>query len=130
MSVDACPCGRRSSYDDCCGRLHRGEIQAGTAEQLMRARYSAFATQDGPYLLRSWHPSTRPRRIAFDPTQRWVSLELLATTGGDLLDADGTVEFLAHHERGTQVGVLHELSRFVRHEHRWVYLGPVDFELT
>lgn len=55
-----CPCGLPAAYDDCCGRLHRGQAPATTAEQLMRSRYSAFAVGDEAYLLRSWHPTTRP----------------------------------------------------------------------
>jgi SEC-C motif-containing protein len=126
---DVCPCGSARPYDRCCGRLHRGEAQAATAEQLMRSRFAAFALGDAPYLLESWHPSSRPRRVRFDPDRHWVQLEVLATEGGGMLDAEGTVEFVAHHRRGDQVGELHEVSLFVRDEGRWRYLGPVDASL-
>jgi SEC-C motif-containing protein len=92
----------------------------------MRARFSAFAAGGERYLLDSWHPSTRPTTLALDPLLRWVRLDVLATDRGGLLDTDGTVEFDAHHQRG----VLHEVSRFVRHERRWVYLGPLEFTRT
>jgi SEC-C motif-containing protein len=107
--------------------MHRGELEAATAEQLMRARYSAFAVGDAGYLLRTWHPVLQPRRVLFRPGERWVGLEVLATTGGDLLDDEGTVEFRAHYEGGDRAGALHELSRFERDDqHRWVYAGPVQ----
>lgn len=96
-----------------------------TAEELMRSRFSAFAVGDESYLLRSWDPSTRPDRVRFVPGQRWVGLEVLASSGGPL-DREGTVEFVAHHERNGVPGRLHEVSRFVRHAGRWVYLGPLD----
>jgi SEC-C motif-containing protein len=88
----------------------------------MRSRYSAFATGDVEYLLRSWHPSTRPRKLTLDPSQHWNRLEILNTTGGGLLHAEGTVEFRAHYRQSTHTGVLHENSRFTRVAGQWVYV--------
>jgi SEC-C motif-containing protein len=127
--TERCPCGR-ASYDTCCGRLHRRAIEAATAEQLMRSRYSAFARNDASYLLHSWHPTTRPARIPFDPELRWIRLEILDTSGGNLLDTEGAVEFDAHHLQGDRYGVLHERSVFIRFEKRWVYVGPVAANVT
>ena len=123
-TAERCPCGS-PSYASCCGRLHRGDTDGVTAGQVMRARYSAFARHDAAYLLRSWHPTTRPMHIVFDPNLHWLRLEIVDTTGGNLLDTEGAVEFDAHHQQGTRRGVLHERSLFLRHEHRWVYVGPV-----
>ncbi|NJC71303.1 YchJ family protein [Planosporangium thailandense] len=121
-----CPCGLGQPYGDCCGRFHHGPTGAPTAELLMRSRFSAFAVEDAAYLLSTWHPATRPARIRFEPHQRWSRLDILGTTGGGLLDAEGTVEFRAHYsQHGRQGGVLHERSRFVRRDGRWLYLGPV-----
>jgi SEC-C motif-containing protein len=117
-------------YDDCCGRLHRGEADAATAEALMRSRFSAFAVGDAAYLARSWHPSTRPKNVRVQAGQEWIRLDVLATAKGNLLDAEGEVEFLAHYRQGGRSGALHELSRFVRQDGRWVYLGPVDAEIS
>ena len=41
------------------------------------------------------------------------------------LDAEGTVEFVAHFERDGEARQLHEISRFTRHEGHWVYVGPI-----
>src|SRR5262249_12900002 len=62
VDENACPCGLGEDYDSCCGRLHAG-TPAPTAESLMRSRYSAFAVGDAGYLLRTWHPSARPRTL-------------------------------------------------------------------
>lgn len=91
----------------------------------MRSRYSAFAVRDAAYLLRSWHPDTRPPGIPFDPALRWIRLDILDTSGGNLLDTEGAVEFDAHHLQGDRRGVLHERSVFIRVDRRWVYVGPV-----
>lgn len=112
-----CPCGVALPYDGCCGPLHRGEVTAGTAEALMRSRYSAFVRGDAAYLLASWHPSTRPARLDLDPRARWQGLEVLEAIGG-VFDAEGVVEFRARHARGVQ----HERSRFRRENGRWYYL--------
>ena len=92
----------------------------------MRSRYSAFAVQDEAYLLRTWHSRTRVRRIGFDADQRWTGLDILATTDGGMLHPSGTVEFRAHFNRRGVLGSQHEVSRFVREDGRWVYLGELD----
>jgi SEC-C motif-containing protein len=121
-----CPCGLDKPYAECCGRIHSGEITAPTAEALMRSRYSAFALGDEAYLLRSWHPETRPAELSVEPNTRWTRLEILGKTGGGLLHAEGTVEFRAHYrERGHGTDFLHEDSRFVRNDGTWVYFGPL-----
>jgi SEC-C motif-containing protein len=86
----------------------------------MRSRYSAYAVGDPAYLLRTWHPTTRPPALDLART-RWIRLEVLETTGGGLLETQGAVRFRAH----SADGVLEEHSRFVRHAGRWSYLGPV-----
>lgn len=53
---------------------------------------------------------------------RWTGLEILDSVRGGLFDADGVVEFRAHHREGPRTGVQHERSRFVRESGRWVYV--------
>ena len=97
----------------------------------MRARYSAFALGNARYLLDTWHPSTRPTALDLDPDVRWTGLDVLTTTGGLLLDAEGTVEFAAHYCRESRsgaghTGTQHERSRFLREDGRWTYLDGVS----
>jgi SEC-C motif-containing protein len=120
-----CPCGSGRPLDDCCGRFHRDEAAAPTAEALMRSRYSAFAVGDPAYLLRTWHPSTRPRSIVLDPDQEWTRLVVLRTTGGGLLESEGTVEFRALWVHRGRTDALHEHSRFVREGGQWLYVGAL-----
>ena len=122
MKQRRCPCGTGLAYAECCGRLHDGTATAGTAEQLMRSRYSAFVVGDAGYLQRTWHSSTRPRRLDLDDAVRWTGLEVLVTTGGSLLAAEGTVEFRASYLREGRPGAQHETSRFVREDGQWRYL--------
>jgi SEC-C motif-containing protein len=86
----------------------------------MRSRYSAFVLRDAEYLLASWHPSMRPKKLTLDPDTRWVGLEVLSASGG-VFDTEGIVEFRATHDRGVQV----ERSSFVREGGRWYYVDGV-----
>jgi SEC-C motif-containing protein len=97
----------------------------------MRSRFAAFAVQDAAYLLKSWHPRTRPARIDFEPDLSWQRLDVVRATEGSPFHTEGTVEFRAHYTQRGQKSELHETSRFVRHEGAWVYLdgtqGGVPF---
>lgn len=117
-----CPCGRAGPYESCCGRLHRGEARAVTAEDLLRSRYAAFAVGDRAYLLRTWHPATRPADLRLDPAQRWTGLEVLATDAGGGDDAVGEVTFRATFSAQGRAGSFVELSRFARRGRAWVYV--------
>ena len=84
----------------------------------MRSRYCAFVKLNEPYLLRTWHPSTRPAELKLDPGMRWTGLEILATTDGSAFHTTGTVTFRASFRGGS----LHERSRFERVDGAWVYV--------
>ncbi|MFR9800247.1 YchJ family protein [Streptomyces sp. MS06] len=118
MTSPSCPCGLAEPYGNCCGRRHTGAAAAPTAEALMRSRYSAFVKQDAGYLLRTWHPRTRPERLDLDPGMRWTGLEILGTSGGSAFHTTGTVTFRASYRGGS----LHERSRFERVDGAWVYV--------
>lgn len=92
----------------------------------MRSRYSAFACGDTKYLLNSWHPFTRPKRLEMDEGISWRRLDIVRTERGGLLDKEGVVEFIAHYRENGIAAQQHEVSRFLKTDHRWYYLdaGP------
>ncbi|WP_320780166.1 YchJ family protein [Streptomyces sp. CRN 30] len=119
----SCPCGLAETYEKCCGRFHGGAGTAPTAEALMRSRYSAYVRRDEAYLLRTWHPRTRPQGLDLGPGPAWTGLEVLGTSGGSAFHTTGTVTFRASY-RG---GALREHSRFERVGGAWVYVdGDVE----
>ena len=124
--TDACPCGSGEPLARCCQALHRGERQAATAEQLMRARYSAYAVGDLNYIWRTWHPRTRPTVLTPDGGLTWTGLQILDTVEGRAGDQTGEVEFRAYYREGRRSGTLHERSQFAVRARRWFY---VDGEL-
>lgn len=118
----ACPCGSGTAYDACCGPLHRGARAAGTAEELMRSRYAAYALGEADHLFRTWHPRTRPADVTTDRGLRWTGLTVLDVVAGGPGDDEGVVEFEARWDSPAGPGLLRERSRFVRRAGRWVYL--------
>lgn len=88
----------------------------------MRSRYSANVVGDRAYLLRTWHPRTRPATLPLDPDRRWLGLRIRRTSEG-LADSErGTVEFVARFKIGGKGYRLHELSRFERLAEGWLYV--------
>jgi SEC-C motif-containing protein len=131
-----CPCGRLDArkrplaFARCCGRYLADfeHTPAPDAESLMRSRYCAFVLQDADYLLATWHPSTRPQHLDFEPGTRWLGLDVRTHRVIDETHAE--VEFVARSRQAGRTAAggagqaqrLHERSRFVREEGRWYYV--------
>jgi SEC-C motif-containing protein len=91
----------------------------------MRSRYSAYVLGLEDYLRATWHPSTRPDALdlAADKARtKWLGLKVLRH---EAQDADhAIVEFVARYRVGGGSATrLHEISRFVREEGHWYYVG-------
>ncbi|MGD8214782.1 YchJ family protein [Aestuariimicrobium sp. Y1814] len=94
-----------------------------TAEALMRSRFQAFKEGDSDWLLASWHSSTRPHELDLGDNPRWRGLQVVRTEAGGVGDDTGVVEFRATYLlAGGELGIQHEVSRFVREGGRWFYL--------
>jgi SEC-C motif domain protein len=92
----------------------------------MRSRFSAFCVGDEAYLLRTWHPATRPPRIGLDKALRWERLEVLETSNGSVFHTDGAVRFRAHYLERGRPGHLEEHSHFVAQDGTWLYVGTLE----
>ncbi len=127
MSAAPCPCGRAAPLAACCGRYldHWDDAPAPDAESLMRSRYTAFVHERADYLRATWHASTRPDTLDFEPGARWLGLEVRdhRSTGPDSAE----VEFVARYRVGGRAVRLHERSRFVREGGRWYYVDGDQF---
>ena len=118
-NTEACPCGLAGSYVRCCGRFIELAAPAQSAELLMRSRYSAYVRANRAYLLKSWHPDTRPELDQSELDQgQWIKLEILTVKPGL---KKSIVEFKAYYlEAGVQ-RCLHETSLFKKVKQRWYY---------
>lgn len=115
-----CPCGG-NDYAACCGRFLDAGAIAPDAERLMRSRYTAYALCREDYLRATWHERTRPAGLSLQADgHKWLGLTIKRHTP---LDADhAEVEFVARYKVGGRAFRLHETSRFVRENGRWLYV--------
>lgn len=88
----------------------------------MRSRYTAYVVKDVDYLLKTWHPSTRPATIVADTIPEWFSLRIVPTEAGNESDTHGVVEFKAEAISQKKIFSLHEVSRFVKENNQWLYV--------
>jgi len=132
-----CPCGG-PSFAACCGPYIDGAAIPPTAETLMRSRYTAYGLRNEPYLLATWHASTRPTERIVDPDEplQWLGLEVKSTLrlrqrkaeiAPQIIDPNrDTVEFVARFKVNGRAQRLHEISNFVREPAeggpRWFYV--------
>lgn len=120
-----CPCGSGDTYVRCCGRfIQRGET-APTAEALMRSRYSAYVLGETAYVRDTWAVATRPVAPGevFTPGKvKWLGLKILHVEDGQAHQETGVVEFVARYKIQGKAYCMHERSRFVRRDGRWLYL--------
>ena len=128
-----CPCGRPGpaqqplTYSACCGRYldDFDNSPAPDAESLMRSRYSAFVLERADYLLATWQARHRPFELAFDPGVKWLGLDVRQHSALDETHAE--VEFVARQKSpGSPAVRLHERSRFVHEEGRWLYVDGIS----
>lgn len=124
--METCPCGSSESYSQCCEPVITGKRPAGTAEQLMRSRYSAYAKAEVDYIYETTHPD---HRKGYDhkgtkewaENSEWESLEIVEVKKGDTGDDTGEVEFIAtYREKGVRK-VHHELAQFKKEEGAWLF---------
>jgi SEC-C motif-containing protein len=86
----------------------------------MRSRYSAFVHAHAAYLLNTWHGSTRPESLTFEPDVKWLGLQVRDHQVAS--DNTAEVEFVARYRVAGKAVRLHERSRFVRETGRWLYV--------
>ncbi len=123
-----CYCGSDRSFAECCQPFLERIAKPMTAEQLMRSRYSAYASLNIDYLIKTTHPSTRKFHNSESVEQwaksnSWQKLEIISTEKGTAKDSKGTVEFKAHFlDSNAERQIHHELSRFRKELGIWFFV--------
>jgi len=125
--ADMCPCNSRRPYADCCEPIVAGARQAATAEELMRARYSAYARGAIEFIISSTHPDRRSECdekaiTSWSRNSDWTSLEIVSTEDGGIDDNEGKVEFIARYTEDRMKKTLHETGTFRRVDGKWHYV--------
>ena len=123
---ETCPCKSGKTFGECCGPIIAGTVKAETAEALMRARYSAYATGDVLFLKTS---ATQAVQAEFDEeattawshAAQWHGLEIISTQEGQKGDKKGVVEFRALYTANGEFCNHHEVSTFVKEADGWKF---------
>ncbi|HCM41227.1 MAG: hypothetical protein A2070_10970 [Bdellovibrionales bacterium GWC1_52_8] len=100
METSTCPCGSAKDLESCCLPVIKEQRPALTAEELLRARYSAFAIGEIDFIFTSHHSKTRGelKREEIEDWSRnseWHGLEVVDRNGGQAADEQGTLTFCA-----------------------------------
>ncbi len=83
----------------------------------MRSRYAAYVQCNRGYLLKTWHPSTRPLDLVMEGPEslQWLGLEIINSS-------ENRVEFIARYHADGKQQKLHEVSEFVCEQGQWLYI--------
>ena len=124
--MTVCPCGSGSPYTECCEQIISGGQPANTAEQLMRARYSAYVFALMDFIFESTHPDHRhdydhAGTKEWAETAGWQGLEIIDTKMGGEDDSVGEVEFIARFIEKGNSREHHEAGQFKRKDGRWYF---------
>ncbi|MBL9215017.1 MAG: SEC-C domain-containing protein [Opitutaceae bacterium] len=131
---EPCPCGSGQQFEACCEPVLAGTRPAGTAEQLMRARFTAHVTRDYRFLHESHRPTAGRPYVpeAGEPAVTWTRLVVHSEEKGPTPDK-AYVDFSAYGMEEGVEKVLHEKAEFVQVGGRWLYnrevrLGPAPYK--
>lgn len=126
-----CPCLSEKMFKDCCEPIINGQRNAETAEQLMRARYTAYTQVNMDFIERTHDPETKSdidmeASREWAESTKWVGLEIIETQQGGVNDERGTVLFQATFETDEGPQHHHELSQFTKRDGAWYFTDAAD----
>ncbi len=129
--MDICPCGNGKPIQNCCMPYIKKEVFPESAENLMRARYSAYTLCNIDFIYDTHAPSTRGLISKDDirnwaKSSKWIGLKVLSVKKGKSSDTDGIVEFKAHYINNGKKQTHHETSKFIKIDGMWYYEGWVE----
>jgi SEC-C motif-containing protein len=128
---ELCPCGSGAAFAECCEPIIKGTRESETAEELMRARYSAFVTGNIDFIVASTHTRTRKEiDLAFirewSETSTWRGLEIFETK-----QVNENKPIISFEAQFTQQGEDHrhrEKSLFERENGKWRFVTGNDLK--
>lgn len=126
---DSCPCGSFKEYKKCCKVFHDNILFPKTALELMKSRFSAFATQNSKYIIFTTHnrnqdftddlKSWQEDITNFSKNTKFEKLEIIDFTDGEL---ESFVTFKATLFQDNKDVSFIEKSRFLKVDGKWQYV--------
>jgi SEC-C motif-containing protein len=119
-----CYCGTDNTFEDCCGKYISGKDYPTTAEELMRARYSSYASGDVEFIANT-QISEKGDEFDLEEAKRWSSESTwkgLTIKSAKEFEKDATVHFIANYEDLEGNDCRHqEISTFNKIDNKWFY---------
>lgn len=124
-SKNNCFCGSHKSYAACCERfLEQNDLNPHnpeTAEQLMRSRFSAYATRNSQYIYDTYAENSKSSHTVEEIDEwakacQWIALEVHSTLKGEKIvnkHHEQFVEFSAFYISNNTLYELRENSCFI-----------------
>jgi SEC-C motif-containing protein len=136
-----CFCCSNLPFSSCCEPFLKGQATPQTAAQLMRSRFSAYASKQFDYVLATYTKVRQPELSVDELTANaanatWFALEVGETENVPLIkQAEGvtqatvlinegatdTVDFTAYYFENKNLYQLHETSNFIVENGKWCY---------
>jgi SEC-C motif-containing protein len=134
-----CPCGSNISFKQCCFLIITEEVTTISPEQLMRSRYSAYATKSADYIYQTYAKASREKQSLNDISEwaqetKWLRLiihsasEYTIEINNSAINAANeeqnspTVCFSAYYKHQSHYYLMKETSRFILEGRKWRYL--------
>ena len=134
LDTNLCPCGSTHRLEDCCLPVIKGQRRADTAEQLLRARYSAFTLGEVDFILNSHHSRTRAEIQReeiedWSKNSKWLELKIIQVEGGGKTDTQGNIIFGAYYQADGKNHEHLEKSFFEKENGEWKFLDAQSVQL-
>lgn len=121
--MESCPCGNDRPLEACCGPFIEGARRPNTAEELMRSRFTAYATGNVDYICDTEQDPQRKTIENWAKSTQFKRLRVLASELGGSEDEVGTVTFEADFVTNGEAGTHRETSQFRKQEGRWMFFS-------
>jgi SEC-C motif-containing protein len=130
-----CPCGTDQDFESCCSPILKGKKTAQTAEELLRARYTAFTSHDVDFILDTHHSRTKSeiKREEIEDWAKgseWLGLKVVQKEGGEAKDNQGTIVFCAQYAVDGKKQDHWEQSFFEKEKGEWKFLDAKGITKT
>lgn len=120
-SIPRCFCGSNDDFPSCCLPYINQAVTVKTAEQLMRSRFSAYATSNAQYIYDTYAKSSQTAQSVKDiedwsQSCVWIALKIHPLTKDINTPTEQFVEFSAFYITDNTLCELREKSRFILEE--------------
>lgn len=121
-----CYCGKIERFEDCCNRFISGNSIPETAEELMRARYSAYVTKNIDFIINTCYKQVKREEVEeWANSATWVSLDIHKVENGTKDDTDGVIHFTAKYKINNALKYHNEIAEFTKINGGWQFLDSI-----